>query len=237
MSDGREREEALVLRAEFGAELDAEECRLLADYLRTPEGRAVRRGVRATRALVGSEPSGVGDDAARLRARFEQTLRAQARATRRRFLGLVAVALLAATGVSLFFGHVLPRFASRQPGPEDLRNLWLLTHGAALALCAYLYLRLRRLESVPDLFDRLTRRERRTPRTLADHLVRAPLYLLLTAYLARREGWAKAALSVGILWVVFALAARLLRARLRRSRTAEDEELWSWWYGEAEKRP
>jgi len=242
MNERLEYEETLVLKAELGGELGAEERRDLERFLGTTEGRAVQTGVRATRALLRDDGSGndgsVGVvEVADLRARFETTARERARFVRGRFRGFLLLSFGVATGWAVFFGHVLPLIHPKQPGPGDVLTLWLVLYGGAALFCAYMLYRLYEMERAPDLFDRLTGRERRVPRTLAAHLRKAPIAFLLIALVANQEGWARATIGVLSLWTLFAFAAHFLRARLRRERMGEDAELWSWWYGELDRPP
>jgi len=233
VSQAHEWEETLVLKREFAGELENEEAAAVERFLATPEGRAYLAGVHATRALVKDEtrpPSPAA--AAELRARFEATMRANARFLRGRMRGFFLLSFGAATGSALFFGHVLPRFRPARPGAGDVLGLWLVMGGAAALFCAIMYYRLRELERAPDLFDRLTGRERRVPRTLAAHLRKLPIVLLLVALVAREQGWVRAFFGVLVLYVLFALAAHFLRAQVKRQRLGMDAELWAWWYGE-----
>ena len=247
MSGENEYEETLVLKAEFGGALDEDEAKRVEAFVSTPHGHAYREGVRTTRAMLSSPAPTPGTklhedelpvaETARLRARFEEALRGQGQVMRRQLLGLVLISFGAVAAASTFFGHVLPRFHPKQPGPGEVASLWLFGLASATLFCLYMAYRLRELERAPDLFDRLTGRARSVPRTLAQHLRRLPVVAFFIWFLSRTEGWRRATIGVVGLWVVFALAAHLLRGRERRQRMGMDPELWSWWYGELEKPP
>ena len=231
-------QEQLVLKAEWGAPLTPQEAEALEKFLSTPQGRAYLDGVRATKKLIRQEGSVIPEEvidqeqSTYLREKFEATLRARAQTTRSQFRGLLLVSFGAAAAFSLFFGHILPRFHPKQPGPGDVLSLWIVLLGAATLFCLYMLYRLHELQHAPDLFDRLTARERRVPRTIAAQLRRMPTMLFLIYLLSLEEGWGKALVVVPTMWVLFALAAHYLRRTLRRERMGEDRELWSWWYGE-----
>jgi len=243
MSDERARLEQLVLKAAFGGTLDETEDASCRRFLATAEGRAYEEGVVQTRRFLQSTPSREertplsAERIAHLRARFVTTHRLNAHQRRRRFLGLLLGAFGFATAGALL-GHLLGPLRARPPTPEDLRNLWILLYGAAGLFSAFMFFRLRELEHAPDLFDRLTRRERRQPHALGAMLRTLPLVAALTFLGARGRGWGHALLWVPLAWIVLAVGAHVLRAWMRRTRMDRDPELWSWWYGdETQGRP
>ncbi len=232
--------EILILKSEYGAKLSAEESRALEQLLATREGRAVQAGIRATRALASRGLAGdvgalTSEEAASMRARFEERIREQAGGVRKQMLGFIAVTFGAAIIGTCFFGYVLPLFHPKQPGPGDVASLWILTLGAATLFCATMYYRLTLIHRAPNLFDQLTGRERRVPRTIKAHLRKFPIFLLLVLWWARDLGWWRSAATVLTLWIAFAVTAHFLRGRLRKERMGEDQELWTWWYGEVER--
>ena len=242
MSQTRKHEESLVLKAEFGGSLEPGEPEALQRFLATPEGHAYRDGVLATRRLVredGATSVQAGalaiDEVQSLRTRFETTLHERAGSIRERMRGFVLLSFGITSAFSLFFGHILPRFHPKQPGPGDVLSLWIVGYVGAALFCAYMLYRLHEMQRAPDLFDRLTGRARRVPRTLAAHLRRTPIMILLVMLVAREEGWVRASVAIVSLWIVFALAAHYLRRRQRRERMGKDPELWSWRYGELDR--
>ena len=234
MGDEMNREEELLLKMEYGAELDAQERQELDSFLASPGANGLQREVRSMRKLLDEidEPAGMECDLSEMRSRFEESVREQARFVRGRMRGFVLGTFGAASFFAIFFGNILPLFHPKQIGLGGKLALWIGGFVWSAIICAYLYYRLFWMQNDPDLFDRLIKIEQRTPRSLTDHLRRLPILFLAMLLMWWQDGWRTGFIGVPIIWALFVGFAYVLNSNTRRLRIAQDEELWSWWYGD-----
>ena len=218
------------VKSVFGGELTDAERNALASFLETDEGREFRDCTDAFVDLL----RGMDDDIVvppaptDLQNRFARHVREQARTFRRRFVRFCA-------GVYAFFtlGLLLPLVVPmrREMDAEGWTQLSIVMFGGATLFCAAMWWHNHRTLAADDVATHLAQIEGRVPAPRWRIAVRWTALVIVLSYLAHaRWGWTRTLISSTAIAAVMLIFYEGIRAQTRRTRLAQNEELWSWWY-------